>query len=362
MSRLKALKALDKIIGIPLMALLPRAGGCVIVPEKIKRALFIRPGGIGDLVLLLPAVRALAESLPGVDIDLLCEGRNAGVAKMSGDISGVFLYDNGPELLRCLRSGYDAVIDTEQWHRLSAAAAFFTGAPVRIGYATNNRKKLFTHPVPYSHDEYEVYSFFHLIEPLTGAAHSFDPDKPFLDVPEVIPERLSSELRNQRAGMVAIFPGATVRERRWGARKFGMAAKELENTGYKVVILGSAADKKDAEDIRKYSPGSADLTGKTTLEETARVLKACKALVTADSGLMHVAFAVGTPTVSLFGSGIEKKWAPPGKNHIVINKGLDCSPCTRYGYTPRCPRNVECLEAISPEEVLDALDGILTPA
>jgi ADP-heptose:LPS heptosyltransferase len=136
-------------------------------------------------------------------------------------------------------------------------------------------------------------------------------------------------------------------------------AKRLIIGGYKIVMLGTDVDKKEAEKIKKYVPDSIDLTGKTNLGETAYILSHSKALITGDSGLMHIAYAVGTPTVTLFGAGIEKKWAPRGNRHVVINKRLDCSPCTRFGYTPRCRKGVECLASISVGEVLRAVEMIM---
>jgi lipopolysaccharide heptosyltransferase II len=357
MTCIKFLKLLDKIIGKPILFLLPQVKkNTEISAEKIKRILLIRPGGIGDFVLLIPAIKALKKSFPVIEIDVLCEKRNADIAGLSENIANVYLYNKGFDLLKCLKNKYDIVIDTEQWHRLSAVAAYFAGAPVKIGFATNERKKLFTHEIPYSHDDYEVYSFFHLIRPLTSEEPKFNVDDPFIDIPKNIPSPLTPE---QTEKNIAIFPGASVIERRWGVDKFAKVAEEFARRGYKIVIIGSKADKKDASKIEEVVPNCINLTGKTDLKETAVLVKSCKALLTADSGLMHLAYAVGTPTVSLFGAGIEKKWAPRGKNHVVINKHLECSPCTRFGYTPRCNMGVKCLDLIGAEEVIKALEAII---
>ena len=125
------------------------------------------------------------------------------------------------------------------------------------------------------------------------------------------------------------------------------------------MILGSRADRTEAEEIKKYAGDSIDLTGKTSLIDVASLLKQCRLLITADSGMMHIAVAVGTPTVSLFGSGIRKKWAPRGNKHIVLDQRLACSPCTKFGYTPRCRNNVECLSSITTDEVIEAADTLL---
>ncbi len=356
--RLRCLKLLDKSVGVLLVSLLStrrqrsKSG-------DICNILFIRPGGIGDAVLLIPAIRALRNRLPGVQIDVLCEERNAGIFKLVKDLNGVYLYDRGKELIKCLRNSYEAVIDTEQWHRLSAVVAYLTNAPVRIGFDTNERGKLFTYRISYSHDDYEVYSFFHLIEPLINEPPSFDPDGPFIDVPSALLSSPVVEGVADTGRLAAIFPGASVYERRWGGEKYGKVAQALIRKGFKVLILGSHTDRREAEIIRTVAPDSLDLAGRTSLTEVAAILKKCKLLITADSGLLHLAYGVGTPTVSLFGSGIEKKWAPRGRRHIVLSEHLGCSPCTKFGYTPRCKRNAECLSLISVEKVIASAEKLL---
>ena len=146
MNKINFLKSLDKALGKPLISLLsirwaPRRNTLGIA----RRILFIRPGGIGDATLLLPAIKKLIAKFPETHIDVLCEKRNADIFKLAEDVNNLYLYDRGLELLACLKNTYDVVIDTEQWHRLSAVIAHLTGAPIRIGFDTNERSKLFTH-------------------------------------------------------------------------------------------------------------------------------------------------------------------------------------------------------------------------
>ncbi|KJU81686.1 glycosyl transferase family protein, partial [Candidatus Magnetobacterium bavaricum] len=141
------------------------------------------------------------------------------------------LYDRGIDLVRCLSNRYDVVIDTEQWHRLSAIVAAVTQAPLRLGFDTNNRGTLFTHQAAYSHDEYEAVSFANLIAPLTEQPFTFDHDAPFIELVGDIPVELSlSGVELNR--VVAVFPGASVRERRWGGRNYGKVSKTLSDRGY----------------------------------------------------------------------------------------------------------------------------------
>ncbi len=322
------------------------------------KVLVIRPGGIGDAVLLFPALKEIRNRFPEAVIDVLAEKRNSGILACCPYIDSVILYDyRAPcTLYSVIRSKYDIVIDTEQWHRLTAAVSFVTGAPVRAGFQTNERSKLYSHPVTYSHSDYEARSFLNLASAVTGEQYEFKPDEPFIPVDSFGSEDIDSALRDfkkDKKALAGVFPGATVNERRWGVPKFAELTKELTAMGMGAVILGGKGDLENSSKIKRISGGDnlIDFTGETTLAETAYIISQLDLLISGDSGLMHIAYGVGTPTVALFGAGIEEKWAPQGKSHIAINKHLSCSPCTKFGYTPTCPYDVKCLSEITVEEV-----------
>lgn len=362
MDKIRVLKALDKLLGIPLvwlLSLLPTSKKKINTPPK--KILIIRPGGIGDAVLLLPAIEEIKKNIPGAQIDILCEKRNAGIFDLTNKITKIYLYDKWPDIVNCLKNKYDVTIDTEQWHRLSAVVAFLSGAPVRIGFATNTRGSLFTIKIPYRQDDYEAISFLSLAAPLTGKRPEFDAEKPFISVTDKTAEQLLAYVpENEKKNMIAVFPGASVVERRWGAKNFGAVARSFTGIGRYVILIGGKQDADEAKEIKNMAGNNCiNLAGKTTLRETASILKQCKVLISADSGIMHLAYSLGVPTISLFGSGIEKKWAPRGKDHVVINKHLKCSPCTRFGYTPACQNAIACLKNVPVEEILKKLGKIM---
>jgi len=370
-NKIRLLKSIDKVAGpilVRAVSLIKGSAHSSVVPHKDLKILIIRPGGIGDAVLLIPAIKEIKRLLPRCQIDILAEKRNWEVFKMCKDVSNIYLYDRASELLKTLRQRYYIVIDTEQWHRLSAVVASLTGAPVRVGFSTNDRRALFTHLVSYSHEDYEVYSFFNLIKELfklfdveiPDKKLFFNPDSVFLELDEMdisdwVKQTITALIERFPSGYCVISPGATVAERRWGGENYAKVAYSLQKNGFGVVVVGTRADRADAEMILSKAGEALDLTGKTTLKEAAYVIKNARVFIGPDSGLLHIAFGLGTATVSLFGAGIESKWAPRGKKHVVINKRLPCSPCTRFGYTPRCIRDVRCLKRISPAEVLSSL-------
>ncbi len=344
------LKCADPFLGKPLTWLLASLGSTCAPPlQRPARILVIRPGGIGDAVLLAPAISALRGAFPDSSIEVLAERRNAGVFDLIPGVDRLYCYDRGVDLIRVLRRRYDVVIDTEQWHRLSAVVAALTRAPVRVGFSTNERARLLTHDVSYEHDTYEVLSFLRLVESVTRQRTAFAEEVPWISVsPRFVDDRRSHPT-------VLIFPGASVPERRWGSERFGELAERLVQHGCRVAVVGGQGDLDQSRVICSAGgPQVIDLVGALSLRDVAEVLAGANVLVTADSGLMHVAAAVGTPTVALFGAGIREKWAPRGSKHRVFSAGLSCSPCTKFGYTPPCPIDVECLRRISVGDVLTA--------
>ncbi|HEX2769794.1 MAG TPA: glycosyltransferase family 9 protein [Geobacteraceae bacterium] len=157
---------------------------------------------------------------------------------------------------------------------------------------------------------------------------------------------------------MAIFPGGSIPERRWGAERFKGLTGILNAEGIPVVVVGGKEDAAAGEIIITDNNGI-NLAGKTSLVETAAVIEKSAVLVSGDSGILHVGVGLDRPTVSLFGPGIANKWAPQGKKHIVINKNLPCSPCTRFGYTQKCPISARCMAEITVDEVAAAVGNLI---
>ena len=351
------LKRVDSLIGPIAIALLPLP---VVskAPKAYSDLLVIRPGGMGDAILLIPALRAFKDAFPDARITVLAEQRNAAVFDLTDVVSEVLLYHKIEDLFAALKGRYDAVVDTEQWHRLSAMVSRLVRAPMSIGFGTNERKKMFSHIVAYSHSDHETISFFKLFAPFFTAMPQQE-KIPFLGVPEQAASR-REELLAPLSGSpyVVLFPGATIAEKRWPVERFREVAARLNSNGFPVVIIGGRGEVADA--ARIASDGyNLNLAGKTTLAETAAIIEHARVVITGDSGVMHLAYGLGRPSVSLFGPSNVQKWAPLGETHIVIHHNLSCSPCSRFGYTPRCPSNVRCMAGITVDEVVEAIFRLL---
>lgn len=357
-----AIKVADFLVGRPLCLLLglaARRRTPSAVAADPERILVIRPGGIGDAVLFIPLLQALRQAWPRAELVALMERRNAGVIENTGLVDRVLRYDKPFRGLgRVLRTSFDLVIDTEQYHSFSAVVAYLSGAPRRIGFGTNWRRFLFTVAVPYDQELYEVHSFLHLARAATGTLPPWDPEIPFFPLPAEALAFARQVLRPlEGRPLVAIHPGASIPERRWPPERYAALAEDLAQGGTGIVILGGSTDLAAAAVIaRSLAPGAfVNLAGTCTLQQAAAVVSRVSVYVSADTGVLHLAFAAGTPTVHLFGPGVLSKWGPPGHRFRSVEFPTPCSPCTRYGYTPPCCQGTACMLGITPRQVGQAV-------
>jgi ADP-heptose:LPS heptosyltransferase len=397
-SKLRLLQTADRLLGPGLCKAMPRrvpgagAPGRPLSGDAVRHLLLIRPGGLGDAVLCWPLLHVLRDAFPLARIDLLAERRNAGAFQLAADrpdaasasaagltvtAAGaascaearamplrVICYDDEPlGTLRSLREQrYDLVIDTEQYHHFSVLLANLLRPRWLCGFDTLGRRRFHTHSVPHSEDDYEALSFLRLAGSVTGRMPAFDPEQAFLPVGAAARDFARHALRDAAGRTtVAIMPVAGGSYRLWALEHWANVVSELIRSGYFVVLLGGDdAALAAARLTEAASPGAiCNLAGGTSVAETAAVLRESRLLVTSDTGVLHLAVGVGTPTVSLFGPGPHRKWAPRGRRHRLVRKGLACSPCTRFGRTPPCPYDVACMGEITVADVLAAVDQAL---
>jgi ADP-heptose:LPS heptosyltransferase len=309
-------------------------------------------------------LKALGDFYPESAVVVLAEMRNADIYAASPVVDAVFCYDHKPlaTLNRLRHSRFDVIIDTEQFHHFSTLLANFLKPTYLCGFNTLSRGRLQTHSVGYSDETYEVLSFLDLAEALTGKSVYFDPKAPFIAVPPEERAWAQKALSQGNGRPVAVvMPGATSVYRLWSVIRYARTTRWLVERGFYVVIIGG----KDVVIVsRSISEGlSSDqilnLAGRTTLLQSLALLERGQVCVCADTGILHLAYGVGTPTVSLFGSGNFRKWAPPDGRHVAVRKDLACSPCTQFGHTPSCSHSIACMERITVRDVTSAIERAL---
>lgn len=167
-------------------------------------------------------------------------------------------------------------------------------------------------------------------------------------------------------GVVGLFPGSNALARRWPAERFGGVARGLSADGLRVVVMGAPAERDITRRVCESAPAAVDAGGATDLPGLAALLSVCQLVVTNDTGPMHLAGAVGTPTVTLWGPSDPAEVCPVGARDVrLTGDPLPCRPC----FKNECPRrgagtvlpdaHEECMRLITEEEVLAAARGVL---
>lgn len=329
------------------------AGGLPVSPV-FKRILVIRPGGMGDMILLQPLLKSLRKHYPDAILDVVCEKRNRDIPALAGDDAGLLLYDSKPirTLVQLLRTPYDLAIDTEQFHHFSAVIALLSRAPVRIGFKINpGRNTLYTHLVNYDLEGYEAGEFMRLLAPLG------------INDEAVVKGclKLSGQTAG-RTGAVVIHVGGSTRYKHWETGKYVDLVKRLGDMdgGATMILVGGAGDARLAEEIARRA-GLGDQVkvraGSLAIPQTADLIGKASLFIGGDSGLAHLAVALGTPTVVLFGPSDHKKWGASGEGNVVVRNALPCSPCFIFGYHKFC-HSIACMSGITVDQVMTAVRSV----
>ena len=336
------------------------------------RILIWKLSALGDVILATPSLRAIRRRFPTGHLTLAV-GRSAYEAVARCPYLDDFLIDQsrsgarrlGRDLgwLRRLREGaFDLSIDLQNSRR-THALAWWAGIPVRIGYRRKlgwllNRgvrlPRVVLAPIAHQH---------HLLRQ-TGIA----PDGDTLELwPSPDDEARAAQLLGEAGGteggsrplLVGLHPGGSGRwqTKRWDLGRWARVCDALAERGVRVVVTGGPDERRLGEALlRLTSAPPLSVIGQTSLMELACLIKRCDAFLAHDSSALHVAAAVGTPTVALFGPTDPRRHLAPTFTGQVIKKDVFCSPC----YSPRCRTITHaCMNRISVEEVLSAVWSLL---
>jgi heptosyltransferase-2 len=333
----------------------------------MKRTLIIAPNWLGDCLMAQPLLTGLKARQPAIAIDVVAVPAVAPVFRRMPEVTTVLEQDfrHGQlglgqrwRLGRSLKGRYSqAFVLPNSWK--SALLPFFADVPLRVGYVGESRFGLINvlHRNPGRTATREPMARFYaqLAEP-PGRKITGELPQPLLhmDPLAVIAAKVALGLKPAER-LVALCPGAEYGPaKRWPAGHFAETAARLKAQGMTPIVLGTQKDVPIGLSIEQLSHGAAlNLAGRTTLDEAMHLIAGSAMVVTNDSGLMHVAAALGRPQVALFGSSSPEHTPPLSDAAVVIYKHLACSPC----FARECPLgHLRCLTDISPAEVLDAIE------
>lgn len=334
-----------------------------------SRILIVAPNWLGDSLMAQPLLARLKAKAPQLAIDVLAVPAVAPVLRRMPEVEQVIEADfrHGRfglkerwTLGRSLAKRYaQAFVLPNSWK--SALVPFFADVPVRAGYIGESRYGLLNvhHANPKKNAPREPMARFY-------AQLSEAPGKKLgetLTQPRLITDPIRSIAAKVSLGLkpaerlVALCPGAEYGPaKRWPAEYFAQVASKLKAMGATPIVLGTQSDVPTGLMIEQLSHGAAiNLCGKTTLDAAVDLIAGSSAVITNDSGLMHVAAAMDIPQVSLFGSSSPKHTPPLSDAARVIYLGVDCSPC----YQRECPLgHFKCMRELTPELVLEEYAGL----
>lgn len=324
----------------------------------------------GDFVLATPSLRAIRRRFPTSAIAVVVGRALAGLAARCPYVNDVILYDPKPHdwsqravrrVIRRMRQGaFDLSIDLQN-SRLTHLMAWASDIPTRLGY---DRRWGFclSQRVPLPKAAMDPVS--HQFELLRGA--SISPDGTALELwpaerDEEVAHRLLAELGlDPHKPLVGLHPGGSLRWRtkRWAPARWAALCDRLAASGAQVVMTGSASEQTLINAVRQLTASTPALAvGRTSLMELAALIRRCAVFVTHDSAPLHVAVAMGCPTVALFGPTDPIRHVPPSPLVRVMAKKVFCSPC----YSPRCRTITHaCMTRITVDEVFDTIQSLLS--
>jgi lipopolysaccharide heptosyltransferase II len=321
--------------------------------EHIDRILVIRIDGIGDLVLSLPAIRALRQRFPSAHITVMASKANGDLIREAADINEMIIYRKGMDLKSL---GFDLVFDfLDNYALKTARLAYSIKARYRVGFDIKGRGVFFNVKArqPDAHRHY-VDAMLDLVA-LVGA--ETDNRFPELKVPsaagdEAVQFLASHEIR-EGDRIVCIHPGAKHWTGRWLPERFARLADELARTqSAKVIFLGGPDDDPQINQIKTMVKEKALFYTGRPLQSVAALISRSRLLICNNSGLLHVACALNIPTVSTMGPTLPKKWWPVGPGNIVLRQDLPCIGCGK-GYCRIITH--DCMRKISVEDMLEAV-------
>ena len=331
-------------------------------PTGAPRLLIVAPSWIGDTVAAHPLFMRLRALYPRAVMDALAPPWVAAVLTAMPEINGEVLdnpFAHGQlrlkdrwRLARLLRTrGYAAAYVLPNSLK-SALIPLFAGIPKRVGFTGESRYGLINvrHTLDKAATPLQVERYAILAE-VPGAPLPRPLPNPRLATdPSAITATLGNLGLASTPQPVIFCPGAEFGPaKRWPEKHFAALAQKLAQEGTPVWLLGSKKDAPVGEEIVRLSKGTArNLCGVTNLTQAIHLLATARHVVTNDSGLMHVAAALGTPLTALFGSSSPGYTPPLSERAQVITLKLECSPC----FKRECPLgHLNCLNNIAPEHV-----------
>jgi len=349
------------------------------VVSRRQKILVMRPDHLGDLLFLTPALRQIRQGIPEAQIVGLVGPWGKPVLARNPDLDRLITwefpwFDRRPRssplapylsLLRLVArlraERFDLALQFRADFWWGALAVRLAGVPERIGYGAPMVAPFLTTALPVRHGRHAVDENRALAAAITSPLADSRLVFPTTAAEKTQADRLLAPLG--RRPIIALQAGAGAPVKVWPPERLAQVGRSLaDEWGVGVVVLGGPGEENLAGQVTSgLGPGALSLAGRTTLGELAAVLERCALAVGPDSGPLHLAVAVGTPSVHLYGPADSHRFGPWGSSewHQVIASPRPCAPCNRLDFPLVTVPNHPCLADISADHVLTVARDLL---
>jgi ADP-heptose:LPS heptosyltransferase len=355
------LRMLDRHAGIPVVAATGLVRRKRSRPAEIRRIGLLKAYAIGDTVLLSAIVRDLANAMPDAEIVFFSGLDNAKTAELIDGVSTVVSVPiSRPwRTVRALRAHrVDVLLDFGAWPRIEALETALSGARYTVGFRTEGQYRHYAYDaaVPHSADVHELENYRRLLEPLGVEARA----QPRLEPPGELAHEL---LPDGDYVVFHLWPGGYRSElKEWPLDRWRELAMQLTAQGYAVVLTGGPDDAERTAAFAQTCEGPVtSAAGRFSIREALDVLARSRGVVSVNTGTMHLAAAVGAPTIALNGPTSERRWGPLGEQTVSVNSELGGCGYLNLGSEYDGQRQ-DCMLGISVERVLEATRGLVGAA
>jgi len=333
-------------------------------PSSVSRVLVRATNWLGDAVMSLPAIRAIREVFPRAHLAVVARPWVADLYAREKSIDQVIVYSAQPGLRAKRKFAHGLRAERFECAILlqnafdAAWMAWMAGIPQRIGYRRDGRGPLLTRaiPVPEPGDipRHERFYYLELLRRAGLIEHL--PPTPAIRLDGIDAARESGARHMAGLGIegptIGISPGAAYgNAKRWLPERFAQSAARL---GRSALVFGSAAERSLCQqvtaDLQTAGVNVRNMAGETSLREFLELAAACRLFLTNDSGAMHVASALGVPTVAVFGATDDTTTGPTGPLASVVRAHAECSPCLLR----ECPIDHRCMTRVTADSVTAA--------
>jgi heptosyltransferase-2 len=323
-------------------------------PSSVSRVAVRATNWLGDAVMTLPALRAIRNIFPHAHLAVIARPAVAGIYARESSVDEVILYSatRSSCAAELREKRFDAAILFQNAFD-AALLTWLAHIPERIGYRRDGRGILLTRAIPVPESgEIPRHERFYYLELLrrAGLMERF-PECDSIRLDGIEAARAAGQARLAAMGIegpvIGMSPGAAY----GGAKRYDQFAEVGQALSPATfLVFGSPSERELCASVAARLPGAHNLAGRTSLAEFIDLAAACRVFVTNDSGAMHVASALGVPTVTVFGATDDTTTGPTGPLARIVREQVECSPCLLR----ECPIDHRCMARISPESVAAA--------